>query len=500
MGGQGGLLQLVATGKQDQFLTGNPQMTWFKMVYRRYTNFAMESQPMYFDGTPDFGKRITCLVPRRGDLLGQIILEVTLPPLTLTTGDPVGYVNSIGHALIQEITVEIGEQEIDRQNGEWMQIISSYTTTTDKQTGFYNMIGQVDGYSAQAIESGLVGPLKLYIPLRFWFCRNPGLALPLLALQYHPIRINVTLRPLNQLFYSPNLTSPNCTDLQVKPAKIDSLMLWGDYIHLDVEERRRFVSNTHEYLIEQIQYTAPIPVAPGASSVSIPMEFNHPIRELFWYIQRDDMTRYHEYFNYSSIGVNEIGVRQDMMQDAVLQIDGFDRFQVRDAGYFRLVQPWQHHTVIPEDLYLYSYSFAIRPEDVQPSGSMNASRLDSIILQVNLNPAVVTPPRLVTSTFTVSSFSSGTFTLVYGLGSTPVIGASITGPGIAANTLIRSYISATNTITLSIPTISTQSSSVTITQSQASTCIVGTLRSRVYAVNHNVFRIADGFGGVLFTI
>lgn len=416
MVGQGGLLQLVALGKQDVFLTGNPQMTWFKMVYRRYTNFAIESQPMYFDGTPDFGKRITCNVPRRGELLGQVILEVSLPALTLPTGVPVSYINSVGHALIQEISIEIGEQEIDRQNGEWMEIWSNYTTTTDKQTGFYNMIGKVDGYSPPT----LFGPLKLYIPLRFWFCKNPGMALPLVALQYHPIRINLTLRPLSQLFFSQELTGPGCTTLEVKPVSITDLMLWGDYVYLDVDERRRFVSNAHEYLIEQVQYTAPIPIAPGASSGSLRLEFNHPIRELFWYIQRDDMTRYHEYFNYSSLGTFEIGDRQDMLQDAVLQLDGFDRFQVRDAGYFRLVQPWQYHTVIPEDSFLYSYSFALRPEDIQPSGSMNASRMDSIVLQVNINTALVNA--------------------------------------------------------------------------------VGTLHSRVYAINHNVLRIAEGFGGVLFTI
>jgi hypothetical protein len=416
MVGQGGLLQLVALGKQDVFLTGNPQMTWFKMVYRRYTNFAIESQPMYFDGTPDFGKRITCNVPRRGDLLSQIVLEVTLPALQLLDGTPVSYVNAIGHALIQEITLEIGEQEIDRQTGEWMEIWSNYITTKDKETAFYNMIGKVDGYSPPT----LFGPLKLYIPLRFWFCRNPGLALPLIALQYHPIRINMTLRPLNQLFFSQALTTPLCTTLQVKPASITDLMLWGDYIYLDVEERRRFVSSTHEYLIEQVQYTSPIPIAPGATSGSLRFEFNHAVRELFWYIQRDDMTRYHEYFNFSSLGTFEIGTRKDILLDAVLQLDGFDRFQVRDAGYFRLVQPWQYHTVVPEEFFMYSYSFALRPEDAQPSGSMNASRMDSMVLQVNIEP-----------------------------------------------TLVNS---------------------------------IGTLHTRIYGINHNVLRIADGFGGVLFTI
>ena len=416
MGGQGGLLQLVAKGKQDVFLTGNPQMTWFKMVYRRYTDFAIESQPMYFDGTPDFGKKITCNVPRRGDLLSQVVMEVTLPALKLLDGTPVSYVNSIGHALIQEITLEIGEQQIDRQTGEWMEIWSNYTTTKDKQTGFYNMIGKVDGYSPPT----LFGPLKLYIPLQFWFCRNPGLALPLLALQYHPIRINLTLRPLNQLFFTQALTTPECTTLQVSPVSISDLMLWGDYIYLDVEERRRFVSSTHEYLIEQVQYTAPMAIAPGSSSASLRLELNHPIREMFWFVKRDDMVRYNEFFNYSSLGTFEVGTRQDILADAVLQLDGFDRFQVRDAGYFRLVQPWQYHTVVPEDNFVYSYSFALRPEDAQPSGSMNASRLDSIVLQINLNANLVNA--------------------------------------------------------------------------------LGTLSTRVYAINHNVLRIADGFGGILFTI
>jgi len=428
MPGQGGLLQLVAHGKQDVFLTGNPQMTWFKMVYRRYTNFAIESQPMYFDGTPDFGKRITCLVPRRGDLLSQIIIEVTLPALNLTTGDSVSYVNSIGHALIQEISLEIGEQQIDRQTGEWMEICSNYTTPYDKQEGFNTMIGKTD----TNIEPQLFGTQKLYIPLKFWFCKNPGLALPLIALQYHPIRINLTLRPLNQLFYSSGLSGPNCSTIEVSPASITELMLWGDYIYLDTEERRRFVSSAHEYLIEQVQYTSPLPISSGSTSASLRIEFNHPLRELFWFIQRSDMTRFHEFFNYSSLGLFEQGIRQDILQDTVLQLDGFDRFQVRDAKYFGIVQPWQYHKVIPKNFYTYSYSFALDPESVQPCGSLNASRMDSIVLQVNLVPEVV--------------------------------------------------------------------SRVTTLDLSGNTTCPSTFYARVYGVNHNVLRIADGFGGVLFTI
>jgi len=418
MTGGGGLLQLIAMGKQDVFLSGNPQITWFKMVYRRYTNFSIESQPMYFDGDPDFGKRLSCLVPRRGDLLGPVFLEVTLPAIYLSSnGSATSYVNSIGHALIQEISIEVGEQEIDKQTGEWMEIWSNLTTTSDKKAGFYDMIGKVDGYVPPT--GTLPGPLKLYVPLHFWFNKNPGLYLPLLALQYHPVRINITLRPLQQLFYSGELVT-NCNTTTVNPAKITSLMLYGDYVYLDVEERRRFVSTSHEYLIEQVQYTSPLGIPANITSVPLRLEFNHPIRELIWVIKRDLMDSYHEWFNFSSLSITESGVRTDMLSTALLQLDGMDRFQERDAGYFRLVQAWQNHTVIANDDFIYIYSFALKPEDLQPSGSLNASRIDNLVLQITLNQAT-TPPR-------------------------------------------------------------------------------GNCTGRVYATNHNVFRVVDGFGGLLFTI
>jgi hypothetical protein len=412
----GGLLQLVARGKQDVFLTGNPQITWFKMVYRRYTNFAIESMPMYFDGDPDFGKRLTCLIPRRGDLLGAVFLEVTLPALTLAgTNEPVSYANAAGHALIAEISLDIGEQEIDKQTGEWMEIWSNLTTTWEQKFGFYDMIGKVDGY----IPPTLYGPLKLYIPLRFWFCKNPGLFLPLLALQYHPIRINLTLRPLQQMFYHPNLIT-NCDTTTVNPVKITNMQLWGDYVYLDVDERRRFVSNAHEYLIEQVQYTPPLALQESANQFGLRVEFNHPLREFIFVLQRNVIAYYKEWFNYRSLPISETGRRTDLLASGILQLDGQDRFQERDAGYFRLVQPWQRHTVVPNDDFLYVYSFAIKPEDLQPTGSMNASRIDSIVWQLTTNQGT-TPAR-------------------------------------------------------------------------------GNCTSRIYATNHNVLRVVDGFGGVLFTV
>jgi len=420
----GGLLQLIANGKQDVFLTGNPQVTWFKMVYRRYTNFSIESSSIPFDTQPDFGRRLTCLIPKKGDLLGPLWIEVTLPALQdSVTGAPLSYTNAIGHALLQELSFEIGEQEIDKQTGEWMEMWSNYTVTADKQGAWNQMIGKVPGASQGNASSemvGLYGPLTLYIPLRFWFCKNPGLYLPLLALQYHPLRLNITIRPLNRSFVNDNPSVMPC-DVSASSVSITSMQLYGDYIHLDIEERRRFVSNSHEYLIEQVQYTSSYPIESNAQTVQIPMEFNNPIRELFWVVQRDAALNANQYFNYTNYTVKETAPSyQNLISTALLRVEGYDRFDIRSADYFRLVQPFQYHTVVPINDYLYSYSFCFRPEDVQPSGSMNASRLNTITLQLELNTAV-SPAR-------------------------------------------------------------------------------GTANVRIYALNHNILRIVDGFGGILFRV
>lgn len=463
----GGLLQLVAQGKQDVFLTGNPSVSWFKFVYRRYTNFAIESQRMYFDGTPNFGQKISCLVPRNGDLLGPIFLKLTLPQLYDQSGNKIGYVNSPGHSLIQEISVQIGEQEIDKQTGQFMEIWSSLTVDASQRAGFDLMTGGRPGYPfldtgnnapdvsghtktlpkhIYSRENGnplvdisgirvsgtdftnsvinpstvnseppaftkryprnyddpILGPVTLYIPLRFWFNKNPGLYLPLLAMQYHPVRINVTLAPLQSMFYSkqlyrqekPNTRVPLNSGITVQPAQM-GIQLWGDYAFLDVPERRRFVSAPLEYLIEQVQLSPPLAIPVNSRTATLGLNFNHPIKEILWVLQRNVMETRHENFNWSSLGCYEIEMNQvngipqppnrtDLMVDAKIQLDGQDRFDTRDPVFFRLVQPYQRHTTIPSDRYIYVYSFALRPEELQPSGTLNASRIDNFVLQLGL--------------------------------------------------------------------------------------------------------------------
>jgi hypothetical protein len=246
------------------------------------------------------------------------------------------------------------------------------------------MIGLQEAYT----QSSQPGPLKLYIPLRFWFCNNVGLSLPLIALQAHPVRVYVKFRPVNQLFYRDSLAIVPTQTLNPVP-HMDSLVMWGDYIHLDSEERRRFTSSKHEYLIEQVQQQKKTSIPAGASLANVTLDFNNPIKELIWVLQQDRMLLTNELFNYTNRQLTEQHVTlNDQIATAILRLDGYDRFEVRDASYFRLVQPYQHHTTIPDD-YIYLYSFSLAPEAAQPMGSMNASRIDTIVLSMTMNNNIV---------------------------------------------------------------------------------------------------------------
>ena len=413
-------MQLVSIGRQDIYLSGNPQTTFFKQVYRRYTNFSIETQRISLDTAAEFNKLISITVPRNGDLLSQLILEIELPHITpagpqqppppapippqpptdyATPSNAISYVNGIGHAMIEYVSIWIGQQEIDRQYGEFMYLWTQLTTPGSKQEGVNYMTGKRNVYD----NTSLQGPLRLHIPLYFWFCKNPGLALPLIALQSSPIKIYIKLRNGYDIVYSEQLenwvlgnTSTNCPQVIASPPIITNMTLWGDYIYLDTEERRRFVSSKHEYLIEQVQQQKRYSVPQNARFANIPLTFNHPMKEMIWVVNQDRMLDAHEYFNYGSRMLLERGLPNiDLASAFVLQFDGFDRFEQQSAEYFRLVQPWQRHTAIPND-FIYVYSFSLAPEAVQPQGSCNGSRLDTIVLQTTMNVYVQSRPAGIT--------------------------------------------------------------------------------------------------------
>ena len=238
----GGNLQIVAVGPQDIGTSGNPQTSFYRQVFQRYTNFGIENKVLGFEGASDFGQTVTLQIPRNfGDLLGPCYLAVRLPALYLSDGTEVGYTNAIGHALIQEISVMIGEKEIDRQTGEYMQLMTKLETDESKRYGVQQMIGEIDGFPTVTKK----GPFTVYVPLHFWFCKNPGLYLPLIALQHHAVRITLTIAPLQQLFYNEGLLTASVDNsaLAVRDAHIERLELLCEVGQLDIQERRTLTSS-----------------------------------------------------------------------------------------------------------------------------------------------------------------------------------------------------------------------------------------------------------------
>ena len=412
----GGLIQLAAIGAQNAYLTGNPQITFFVAVYKRHTNFSIESIEQLFHGNATFGKTVYCDIDRVGDLVSDMYLVVKLPKLQSSNNKGIiSWANSIGHALIKSIDIEIGETVIDRHYGIWMQIWSELTVEASKRDAFNSMIGKKDNFynTLEATKE------DLYIPLYFWFCANEGLALPLIALQNHEVRVNLNIRDFNELWVSHDNTIPERVEMT-------NCSLYVDYIFLDDTERKFFARSTHNYLITQLQINsnaldtsvlykckkddiescvrcdeATVPAEDeiivrksGPHDISmVDIKFNHPVKELIWIIQNSDILNVgggNDWFNFSSSPFG-VGVQEDPMMNAKLIINGEDRMSSRDAGYYRLVQPYQRHTSVPVNNYIYVYSFGFHPEKFQPSGTMNFSRIDSSILEVEVIEGITRP-------------------------------------------------------------------------------------------------------------
>ena len=529
-------MQLVSYGAQDIYISGNPQITFWKVLYKRHTNFAMESIEVTFNGQADFGRRVTAVISRNADLMYRTYIQVTLPQISLMNpNDRFRWLNYVGHRLIKQVEIEIGGSRIDRQYGDWMQIWTQLTQPLGTQVSFDDMVGNSadlvllkDGSgvaldatcaASEATNSCLSRagtPIKtLYIPLQFWYCRNPGLAIPLIALQYHEVRINVEFEqnynccyadrapvtpdvlPLGSITALTNLNLGNGVT-SISQLQLVAASIYIDYVYLDTEERRRFAQQSHEYLIDQLQFTGDETVT--ASSNKIQMNFNHPTKELIWVVQRDSFVDCNspptpwiaealgqQPFNYSddwstegivtavlgrgalaTNGANSTvpvptwslssgpgapsgasgtaypqaylpglgaasgaglttgseiydssGNPQDdsffegttnyllakvilasnvkcegknPVEVAKIQLNGQDRFDEREGRYFDKVQPWQHHTRTPSTG-INVYSFALKPEEHQPSGTCNFSRIDKATLNLTLSVNTVRNQR-----------------------------------------------------------------------------------------------------------
>jgi hypothetical protein len=351
----GGLMQLVAYGAQDIYLTGNPQITFFKVVYRRHTNFSMEAIEQTWNGTSDGANgRCTATISRNGDLVHRMYFEITI-----ATG--ISTADNATAAAIKSVELEIGGQKIDKHSGQWMETWAELTEPNPSGTTFGHdnaadgtLFQKMSGMGGCESSGGALANGTYFVPLQFWFCRNPGLALPLIALQYHEVKVILDHQNGDSL----GAGSTN--------------KLWADYIYLDTDERRRFAQVSHEYLIEQVQEQS---VTKGSSS-NVDINFNHPIKFLALSAEAETATAL------SLVAPVTSGTVQ-------LKLNGHDRFAARDYRYFSRTQVWQHFSGSGglvsstgsgqgkfNDAILV-YSFALKPEEHQPSGTCNFSRIDN---------------------------------------------------------------------------------------------------------------------------
>jgi hypothetical protein len=441
----GGLMQLVAYGAQDIYLTGNPQITFFKVIYRRHTNFSMESIEQTFNGSADWGKKVTCTISRNGDLIHRTYLRVELPAVSVPAASAFRWLNWVGHTMIRNIELEIGGQRIDKHYGDWLHIWNELTQSAGHQLGYANMVGNTPQLCAPVFNNGSsavnVPGQILYVPLEFWFNRNPGLALPLIALQYHEVKINLEMRNASDCYWAAFTSDLNTANSRaVSVPSLASCSLFVDYIYLDTDERRRFAQVSHEYLIEQLQFTGD--ESTSTQNNKIKLNFNHPCKELIWVIQPDvnvsdsatGVVYGKQWYNYSDgldytyvagtsasnlytnsnvslvdpAGGNNAGAMPGIAAGGAnnvfipvsfengvnpvnlckLQLNGHDRFSERDGRYFNLVQPYQHHENVPS-VGINVYSFGLKPEEHQPSGTCNFSRIDNATLSLTLTPSSV---------------------------------------------------------------------------------------------------------------
>jgi len=428
-------MQLVAYGAQDVYLTGNPKVTFFQAVYKRHTNFAMEVIEQTVNGSAGNDGRLSVTIARNGDLIGDMFLELTANT-TLSTS--AGSVSTTGpfsgcwcaERAIKDIELTIGGQRIDKHYQIWWRLYSELYLTADKKANYAKL-------TTDAANGATRGSHQVFLPLLFFFNRNPGLYLPLIALEYHEVRLDFDLASEFTLYHSTS-----------------GIHVWGNYVYLDTEERRRFAQKGHEYLIEQVQHTGSDAVTVAATSTQqkqVRLSYNHPVKELIWAYNNGSSTL-NGLWNFTSnlmssnavvldcgtrlnfgasnvvtaIPIGQVGAPLfiggstaaavsagsnvsvcQWLEDGLaynggvianmscgplssfkLILNGQDRFKEQSGKYFNQVEPFMHHTGNPYPG-IYCYSFALKPEEHQPTGTCNFSRIDNAQVQVTMKAGVL---------------------------------------------------------------------------------------------------------------
>jgi hypothetical protein len=403
----GGLIQLVALGVQDTYLVGEPQVTFWKLVYFRHTNFVIETiEQLNFKGLVYPGARVSITVSRDADLLYGLYLQYNPSQLIPVNESVNAIASNLSNTLIDTIELQIGETVIDRHYGKWLTIWNSLTElnpyskqqnigphgeepqsfSVDNSQQNYVTKYQAMSYNHKGVSySGIPlntvnAPSECYIPLQFWFCRNPGLALPLLALQYHEVTLNI--------YFNKHTSFIENSDVQVN---LSSFKVFGQFIYLDTKERKNFTNNQHEYLIEQLQLHEN---KLGLSHFEL--TFNNPVKEII-------------FAGRPYMGLNTpISSSTDV--SLTITLNNVERFSPRNLYYFTRKQIRDNHKGTGDNDNVGVYSFALKPEYHQPSGTLNFSSIDKVFLVFT---GQINPIDIYAINYNILRIGSGTAITVY---------------------------------------------------------------------------------------
>lgn len=441
----GALMQLVAYGNENLYINGNPQITFFKTVFKRHTNFATEYIEQEFRTLPNFSTDSntigTIKIDRNGDLIHDMYLVYDLPAIYSSESLGFKWVKNLGQRIIYSAEISVAGQRIDIQYGQWMNIWNELNIPPGKIDAYNNLIGNINDLTNPEFYYGSINDTttptipktRLYIPLNFWFCSNPGLALPLIALQYTEIHITIEFNPLNYLFTIKDINNNDVSlttfisnpDNQTVDSNFTNSFWyfinggttstgWNqqtylevNYVYLDDDERKKFALTSHEYLIKQVHQQK---FDGLKENKTIELNIQHPVIEFMWVYQRDDAYLYNDWTNYTNIlsyeNFNDKNEREniinrsdynnfltkktnifnnyyDIMYSCKFIFNGKDRFHSKDFTFFNKLIPFKCHSSSPPTG-IYVYSFALNPEKYQPSGNCNFSRINKAQIQTVL--------------------------------------------------------------------------------------------------------------------
>ena len=380
-----GVIQLVSSlnQKSSDFLIGNPQITFFKSLYKQYSNFYITNIEQTIDGNINFNRTINCTINKSGDLLRNIYLEIILPDLDKPSNVAwYGYTNNIGCNIIKSITFKINDQIIDQIYGESIDIYNNINNIDVS-----NMVNEYNSdYSIRNTNDNIdLKKRHLYIKLPFWFSKNTGNALPLVSLNNSNINLDITFRDLKEVIKTDNYNTID--NISVKANSIFDCKVFTECIYLDKKEKKFFALQSHNYLIEQLQYNGDDIITHFDTNKTIYLNFKNPVKELFWIISVDNnnidtnlqndcnsVTKYTSYYsNY-----------MDTFDTLTIKLNSMNLLEDKLATYYRIVQSNIYHNNM-RNKHIYSYSFSLNPDSYQPSGAMNFSDLNNALFLFKFN-------------------------------------------------------------------------------------------------------------------